>query len=146
MCVCIPGSTYCTKMTHRLSLPPPLSCFAGFADIWHFSHIFLLRNRGILKVWSNFREHGMKRMGNHGSISSAHQLQASLGSSQVLATSQNMLADPAYQSGKLVPVNLSTRSLKTKSRAVNDPSHGYKLRYLFKICLCQYQKPVLKTL
>lgn len=46
-----------------------------------------------------FREHGMKRMGNHGSIGSAQQLSGTLGNNQILGSGQNLMSDSSYQSG-----------------------------------------------
>ena len=51
-----------------------------------------------LKVF--FREHGMKRMGNHGGLGSNQQLPVSVGSNQILGSGQNLMSDSSYQSGE----------------------------------------------
>ena len=46
------------------------------------------------------REHGMKRMGNHGGMGSNQQLPVSVGSNQILGSGQNLMSDSSYQSGE----------------------------------------------
>jgi hypothetical protein len=55
------------------------------------------------------REHSMKRMGNHGSLGSGHQIPHSLGSGQ------NLMSDSSYQSGKLFISLGSGRNLMSDS-------------------------------
>eukprot|EP00090_Calanus_glacialis_P003082 TRINITY_DN12230_c0_g1_i1.p1 TRINITY_DN12230_c0_g1~~TRINITY_DN12230_c0_g1_i1.p1 ORF type:complete len:1327 (+),score=242.49 TRINITY_DN12230_c0_g1_i1:487-4467(+) len=47
----------------------------------------------------HFREHGMKRIGNHGSIGSQHQIQPNMGSNQILGSGQNLMSE-SYQQEK----------------------------------------------
>jgi len=53
-------------------------------------------------TYRSVEEHGMKRMGNHGSIGSQHQIQAgmgSMGSNQILGSGQNIMSE-SYQQEK----------------------------------------------
>jgi len=47
----------------------------------------------------HYREHGMKRIGNHGSIGSQHQIQPNMGSNQILGSGQNLMSE-SYQQEK----------------------------------------------